>query len=154
MIWSQALGLDSATCAGLVHGQWLLLLYSLRINVPEKDWQLFFLELSEILKRQWPTLRVFNACPSDWSATSFKVKFLFEKYAHACLDIASWTFDNNSYSFCLVPYKKHFFYKQIKNSTHTFILFQISTRRGKMSTMAVRFDKNHKTWIFAGQLGK
>ena len=101
MIWSQALGLDSATCAGLVHGQWLLLLYSLRINVPEKDWQLFFLELSEILKRQWPTLRVFNACPSDWSATSFKVKFLFEKYAHACLDIASWTFDNNSYSFAL-----------------------------------------------------
>ena len=55
--WSHARGLDSATCAGLAHGQWLLRLYCLVAKVHEKSLPFFLLEWSKILKKIWPTLR-------------------------------------------------------------------------------------------------
>ena len=54
--WSRARDQDLATCADLAHGQWLSsglkLFYSLRAKVPEKAWQLYFLELWKIMKKQ------------------------------------------------------------------------------------------------------
>ena len=45
------------SCAGLVHRQWLLLLYCLRAIWPEKAraWPLLFLEMSKILKKSGPS---------------------------------------------------------------------------------------------------
>ena len=62
--WSRVRGKGLATCAGLAHWQWLQLLYSLSATVPEKDWQLVFLELLNILKKHRPTLRVQVSQPS------------------------------------------------------------------------------------------
>ena len=61
---------QTPTCAGPEHGQWLNLLYSLEAKVPEKALPLFFLALSKILNKQWPTLTVFQTSPpcipTDW----------------------------------------------------------------------------------------
>ena len=56
-----ARGLDSATCAGLAHGDNYSYCRASELKKNCKSaWPVFFLELSKILEKQWPKVRVFQ----------------------------------------------------------------------------------------------
>ena len=68
---------DDGLCGPDTYGQWLYLLCSRGAKVPEKAWPSFLPELSKLLKKRWPTLRVFQPNPQDFCQAWVASIYLF-----------------------------------------------------------------------------